>query len=55
VPFSSDFSTINYSASLCPKTNEIKNGVMISCPKGDSCIYAHSTDEVLYHPMVYKT
>lgn len=25
------------------------------CPQGDACRYAHSTEEMIYHPLVYKT
>jgi hypothetical protein len=27
----------------------------MSCQRGDSCIFAHSTEEILYHPLKYKT
>lgn len=50
-----------YSPVLCPhlRTISLANTVEVHvgnlCPSGGSCSFAHTKDEVLYHPQVFKT
>lgn len=39
--------TASYSSSMCR--------FLFNCPKGDECAFAHTVNEVLYHPDVYKS
>jgi hypothetical protein len=52
-------SKYNYSPEVCPKlkATEGKDGVLVltnMCTGGRSCPYAHSREEVLYHPLIFK-
>jgi len=48
-----------YSAKLCPEIQFVKKGnkmsLMRRCNRGRQCLYAHSKEEELYHPLMYKT
>eukprot|EP01054_Gregarina_sp_Poly1_P007118 Gregarina_sp_Poly_1__7117@NODE_389_length_8981_cov_43_318600_g318_i0_p5_GENE_NODE_389_length_8981_cov_43_318600_g318_i0NODE_389_length_8981_cov_43_318600_g318_i0_p5_ORF_typecomplete_len143_score1_08Nab2p_Zf1/PF18260_1/1_4e03Nab2p_Zf1/PF18260_1/0_012Nab2p_Zf1/PF18260_1/0_45Nab2p_Zf1/PF18260_1/3_2e02zfCCCH_3/PF15663_5/8_8zfCCCH_3/PF15663_5/0_063zfCCCH/PF00642_24/51zfCCCH/PF00642_24/0_028zfCCCH/PF00642_24/25zf_CCCH_4/PF18345_1/2_9e03zf_CCCH_4/PF18345_1/0_06zf_CCCH_4/PF18345_1/1_8e03Torus/PF16131_5/ len=48
-----------YSPTLCPDIEFIRRNSRMAlvrrCTRGRSCPYAHSKEEELYHPMVYKT
>ncbi|KAL8430606.1 hypothetical protein ACSSS7_005825 [Eimeria intestinalis] len=63
----SDHSFIRYVHLLCPKVQLLKNSsssavggeaapqCVSSCERGWECPFAHSREEALYHPLVYKT
>ncbi|OEH75070.1 zinc finger (ccch type) domain-containing protein [Cyclospora cayetanensis] len=36
---------------------QLENGkvVKVKCPRGISCPFSHSTEEIAYHPLIYKT
>eukprot|EP00931_Biecheleriopsis_adriatica_P039066 TRINITY_DN22341_c0_g1_i4.p1 TRINITY_DN22341_c0_g1~~TRINITY_DN22341_c0_g1_i4.p1 ORF type:complete len:875 (-),score=181.68 TRINITY_DN22341_c0_g1_i4:74-2698(-) len=42
---------VQYIAKLCPK---VSSGGPSACPKGQECPFAHSKEEVFFHPKVYK-
>ncbi|EZG58339.1 hypothetical protein GNI_094930 [Gregarina niphandrodes] len=48
-----------YSATLCPEIEFIRRNnrmtLVRKCNRGRQCPYAHSKEEELYHPMIYKT
>lgn len=48
-----------YSPKLCPEICFIKNNEKMNlirrCKKGKLCTFAHSKEEQLYHPLMYKT
>lgn len=48
-----------YSPNLCPDIEFIRRNSRMTlvkrCTRGRTCPYAHSKEEELYHPMVYKT
>lgn len=48
-----------YSQKLCPEIQFSKKGSKMTlirrCTKGRACTYAHSKEEELYHPQMYKT
>lgn len=52
-------SLMQYSSKLCPEIQFTKTGNKMTlirrCTKGRSCGYAHSKEEELYHPFMYKT
>lgn len=48
-----------YSPRLCPEIEFVKKGNKMTlvrrCSRGRGCMYAHSKEEELYHPSMYKT
>ncbi|KAF7455876.1 Zinc finger C-x8-C-x5-C-x3-H type family protein [Cryptosporidium felis] len=48
-----------YSPKLCPEICFVKNNEKMNlirrCKKGKLCTFAHSKEEQLYHPLMYKT
>ncbi|EKX73902.1 conserved hypothetical protein [Theileria equi strain WA] len=52
-----DSSILRYVPACCPDV-ELGEGTTVlrnSCPRGNNCSFAHSLEEVYYHPLVYKT
>jgi hypothetical protein len=48
---------ISYAPLACPAVKPYVNGQWgdaARCRKGDQCEYAHTANELLYHPQVYK-
>ncbi|KAF8822288.1 zinc finger (CCCH type) motif-containing protein [Cardiosporidium cionae] len=49
----------HYSSKQCPDIQFVKKGSKMClnrrCNRGRSCSYAHSKEEELYHPLMYKT
>ncbi|CDR95394.1 hypothetical protein, conserved [Babesia bigemina] len=50
---------ISYSPQLCPEIQFVKKSRKMvlyrRCTRGKNCNFAHSKEEELYHPLVYKT
>ncbi|KAK2194680.1 bifunctional RING finger protein Unkempt-like/Zinc finger [Babesia duncani] len=50
---------VNYCPQLCPEIQFVKKSRKMvlyrRCTRGKSCNFAHSKEEELYHPLVYKT
>ncbi|OII77165.1 zinc CCCH type domain-containing protein [Cryptosporidium andersoni] len=48
-----------YCPKLCPEISFVKNNEKMNlirrCKKGKHCTFAHSKEEQLYHPLMYKT
>eukprot|EP01071_Lankesteria_metandrocarpae_P001297 Lankesteria_metandrocarpae@DN1453_c0_g1_i2.p1 len=48
-----------YAPKLCPEIQFVRRGNKMSlvrrCNRGRECSYAHSKEEELYHPLMYKT
>ncbi|KOB87864.1 hypothetical protein PFDG_04384 [Plasmodium falciparum Dd2] len=52
----SDSSFIRYITVMCPDVETRGDGSINSlCLRGGECPFAHSTEEILYHPLFYKT
>ncbi|SCM06404.1 zinc finger protein, putative [Plasmodium chabaudi adami] len=52
----SDSSFIRYITVMCPNIETKSDGSINSvCLRGGECPFAHSTEEILYHPLFYKT
>ncbi|XP_953963.1 uncharacterized protein TA05800 [Theileria annulata] len=52
-----DSSILRYIPQCCPDV-ELGEGTTVirnSCPRGNNCSFAHSYEEIHYHPLVYKT
>ncbi|UKJ88207.2 hypothetical protein MACJ_000651 [Theileria orientalis] len=52
-----DSSILRYIPHVCPDV-ELGEGTTVlrnSCPRGNNCSFAHSYEEIHYHPLVYKT
>ncbi|SBT78258.1 zinc finger protein, putative [Plasmodium ovale] len=52
----SDSSFIRYITVMCPDVETKSDGSINSlCLRGGECPFAHSSEEILYHPLFYKT
>ncbi|CRH01240.1 zinc finger protein, putative [Plasmodium relictum] len=52
----SDSSFIRYITIMCPDVETKSDGSINSlCLRGGECPFAHSSEEILYHPLFYKT
>ncbi|GAW82401.1 D13 protein [Plasmodium gonderi] len=52
----SDSSFIRYITVMCPDVETKSDGSINSlCQRGGECPFAHSSEEILYHPLYYKT
>ncbi|CAA9989454.1 zinc finger protein, putative [Plasmodium knowlesi strain H] len=52
----SDSSFIRYITIMCPDVETKSDGSINSlCLRGGECPFAHSAEEILYHPLYYKT
>ncbi|SBS99172.1 zinc finger protein, putative [Plasmodium malariae] len=52
----SDSSFIRYITVMCPDVETKSDGSINSlCLRGGECPFAHSSEEILYHPLYYKT
>ncbi|GAB67900.1 D13 protein [Plasmodium cynomolgi strain B] len=52
----SDSSFIRYITIMCPDVETKNDGSINSlCLRGGECPFAHSAEEILYHPLYYKT
>ncbi|CDR94402.1 Zinc finger C-x8-C-x5-C-x3-H type domain containing protein, putative [Babesia bigemina] len=52
-----DSTILRYIPAICPDV-ELGPGTSIlknTCPRGNNCAFAHSLEEMHYHPLVYKT
>ncbi|GBE60432.1 zinc CCCH type domain-containing protein [Babesia ovata] len=52
-----DSTILRYIPAICPDV-ELGPGTTIlknTCPRGNNCAFAHSLEEMHYHPLVYKT
>ncbi|CEM36818.1 unnamed protein product [Vitrella brassicaformis CCMP3155] len=47
---------LRYVSLLCPKV-QMKQGTILrsDCEAGEDCLFAHSMEEIMYHPEFYKT
>ena len=46
---------ISYLPAPCQGGLPVKESGITTCAEGDKCLYAHTQNEILYHPLIYRT